>query len=263
MGITKSGRIAVLTNYKEQTVDPNATSRGEIIKTFLTGGETTESFVKTLVDSGTARSAGGFSLVCGNVGERLAVVSNRAEPGHQVPWIAGDVVQTVGLSNAAFENRTWKKVLVGEEMMVHAIRESVATEETEDAFIQRLLALLSHDTLPRQGDLAEGGLETYSLQLRNTILVPPLGRNTTTALDSDKLRSSNNDEKVVILDEGARPGPVQLGVDGVYATQKQSVVLVDHDMNVRYFERTLFDEHSARVEPGKGDIDTTFKIEGR
>jgi uncharacterized protein with NRDE domain len=262
LGVTKTGKIAVLTNYKEPFVNPNATSRGEIIKNFLTDDHgTTEDFVKSVVDSGTAKDAGGFSLVCGVVGERLAVVSNRAEPGSQVPWIAGDTVQTVGLSNAAFETRTWHKVLLGEEMMLSAMRESEAVGETEDAFIERLLALLSHDTLSREGDLAEGGLETYSLQLRNTILVPPLGRRAKTTLDGDMLRSSNNDERITVLDEGAKINAQQLGFDGVYATQKQTVVLVDHDFKVRYFERTLFDEKSVRVEHGKGDIDTTFMIQ--
>lgn len=261
LGVTASGKIAVLTNYREDYVIPKAVSRGAIIKKFLSEDVgSTETFVKDIVNTGTAKDAGGFSLVCGRVGEQLAIVSNRAEVGNPVPWVAGEVVQTVALSNAAFEDRTWKKVLMGEEMMVEAIRESLADNETEDRFIQRLLAVLSHDTLPRQGDLADGGLETYITELRNTIFVPPLGRKSHAALDGDKLRSSDDPEKVKIVDGESRLDANRLGVDGIYATQKQSVVLVDHESNVRFFERTLWDQNSERIELGKGDVDIKFKV---
>lgn len=261
LGVTASGKIAVLTNYKEAFVNPQAVSRGHIIKQFLTEdtGSTAE-FVKNIVNTGVARDAGGFSLVCGAIGEQLAVVSNRAEIGKEVPWIAGDTVQTVALSNAAFGDRTWKKVLLGEEMVIEAIRESIAVDETEDHFVHRLLEVLSHDTLPRQGDLADGELATYATELRNTILVPPLGRKSRTVQDGDELRSSDQPERVRIVEDGSRLDASQLGVDGIYATQKQSVVLVDHDSNVRFFERTLWDQNSEKIDPGKGDIDTNFTI---
>lgn len=263
LGVSASGKIAVLTNYREDYVSPRAVSRGAIIKKFLSEDVgSTEEFVKDIVNTGIARDAGGFSLACGKIGEPLAIVSNRAEVGRPVPWVAGDVVQTVALSNAAFENRTWKKVLLGEEMVVEAVRESLAVDETEDQLVERLLAILSHDTLPRQGDLAEGGLETYITELQKTIFVPPLGRKSRAALDGEKLRSADDLEKVKIVDGQSKLDINRLGVDGIYATQKQSVVLVDHDFNVRFFERTLWDQNSERVELGKGDVDMKFKVKG-
>ena len=79
-----------------------------------------EDFVKEIVNTGFARDAGGFSLVCGHVGKKLAVISNRAEDQTQIPWIAGDVVQTIGLSNASVLDRSWGKVTLGEELMLDA-----------------------------------------------------------------------------------------------------------------------------------------------
>ncbi|EXJ92194.1 hypothetical protein A1O3_00744 [Capronia epimyces CBS 606.96] len=280
LGVTKTGKIAVLTNYREDTIPPpTATSRGAIIKHFLTEDVgSVEGFVEKVVETGISQDAGGFSLVCGNIGEKLAVISNRAKSQSQVPWIAGDTVQTVGLSNAAFSDRTWKKVLLGEELMLNTIRYSVENSETEDQLIQRFLALLSHDTLPREGKADEDGLEVYIKDLRDTIYVPPLGRKDMTGLIDDELRSARLNEKVEVVEEvdvvgsstsAGRPTPTNnpqvkapgLGVSGIYGTQKQTIVLADKAGNVRFFERTLFDENSNPIPLGKGDIDVTFKIE--
>jgi uncharacterized protein with NRDE domain len=260
LGVTKSGKIAVLTNYREGLPIPSAISRGAIIKKFLTEHEgSTKDFVSSMVESGIVKDAGGFSLVCGRIGERLAIMSNRSEPGEPVPWIAGDVVQTVGLSNAAFTNRTWEKVLKGEELTADAIRESVTAGETEDQLVQRFLDVLSTDTLPRSVSLEDGGLGAYISELRKTIFVPPLGRRSKAGLDSDKLRSASTAEETVqIINSESK---AELGVDGIYATQKQSIVLVDKQMNVRFFERTLWDGNSNKIELGKGDVDVRFKLE--
>lgn len=283
LGVTKGGKIAVLTNYREdKTPPPSATSRGAIIKHFLTEKVgTVEDFVENVVNTGIGKDAGGFSLVCGNIGEKLAVISNRAENQSQVPWIAGDVVQTVGLSNSAFSDRSWKKVLLGEELMLNTIRHSVENEETEDQLIQRFLSLLSHDTLPREGKADDDGLEAYIRDLRESIYVPPLGRKDMTGLTDDELRAARLHEKVEIVGEvdpvgfstpARKPSPSNnsqaaqtraplLGVSGLYGTQKQTVVLADKNGNVRFFERTLFDEHSNPIPRGEADVDVTFKIE--
>lgn len=262
LGVTKTGKIAVLTNYREdQPPNPNTISRGAIIRKFLTEDVgPMEDFVKTIVNTGVARDAGGFSLVCGHVGEKLAVISNRAEHQSQVPWIAGDVVQTVGLSNASFEDRTWKKVNLGQEMMLHTIRDSIENEETEDQLIDRFLQLLSYDTLPRRGALQEGGLETYVTELRNSIFVPPLGRKNMAGLTEDEMRTAREKEEVQVFDGRNGFAAQKLGVDGIYATQKQTVVLVDQDDNVRFLERTLFDDRSELVPLGQGDVDVQFQI---
>lgn len=260
LGITKAGKIAVLTNYREdQPPNPQAISRGAIMRKFLTEDVgPLDEFVKNVVNTGMARDAGGFSLVCGNVGEKLAVISNRAENQSQVPWIVGDVVQTVGLSNAAFKDKTWKKVNMGEELMLHSIRDSVDNGESEDELIERFLQLLSHDTLPRKEQ--DGGLETYITDLRNTIFVPPLGRQSIAGLSEEEMRAAKKPEEVRVLDGRDGYSANKLGIDGVYATQKQTVVLVDNADNVRFFERTLFDEKSDAVLPGIGDVDVTFRI---
>ena len=273
LGVTTSGKIAVLTNYREDvTPPPTAISRGAIMKKFLAEDVgPVEDFVKNVVNTGIARNAGGFSLACGHIGEKLAVISNRAHDQSEVPWIAGDVAQTIGLSNAAFSDRSWKKVTLGEELMLHTIRQSIAKEESEDQLVTRFLDLLGHDTLPRGTSEDDGGLEIYLTELRNTIYVPPLGRKDVTGLKDDEIAAARKHVKLDVVGHNTpiRSGSPavngaskaqQLGVSGLYGTQKQTVVLADNDGNVRFFERTLFDTHSNPVPIGKGDVDVKFQI---
>lgn len=263
LGVTKQGKIAVLTNFREDTTPPpTAVSRGAIIRKWLAEDVgTTEQFVHDVVDTGVARDAGGFSLVCGNVGEKLAVISNRAEDQYQVPWICGDVVQTIGLSNAAFLDHSWKKVRDGEELMLNAIRQCVEDGGAEDDLIKGLLGVLSVDSLPRVEGGEDDGLDTYITQLRNTILVPPLGRRDLSTLPGSEWATARKPEKAEVLDDTHLPVQRQLGVSGLYGTQKQTVVLIDHEFNVRFFERTLFDGDPKPVPLGTGDVDVRFKID--
>src|SRR5947207_1114724 len=120
LGVTIDGRIAVLTNFREEGAQPEgATSRGAITRGFLAENSfsNTEGFVKDMVASGVGRDAGGFSLVCGRIGEPLAVISNRAKSEDDIPWIAAKPGETIGLSNAAFGDRSWHKVASGEKLM--------------------------------------------------------------------------------------------------------------------------------------------------
>lgn len=254
LGVTKNGRIAVLTNFKEDGTPPRmAVSRGAIIRSFLTDAHLdTEAFVKDMVASGVSRDAGGFSLVCGNAGERLAVMSNRVASEADIPWTSPETQQTVGLSNAAFGNHSWKKVDDGERLLRKAIEDSVDKGESEDDFVQRLIALLSTDTLPR---LKEGeGLETYVAQLRNTIFVPAIGHRT--GVYADEIAAAATQEKIRVV-----ANEQELGVSGLYGTQKQTVVLVDHSDRVHFFERTLYDGNSDPIPLGQGDLSFAFEIQ--
>ena len=254
LGVTKHGRIAVLTNFREDGPPPQgAVSRGAIIRAFLTDAHSnTEDFVKKMVASGVSRDAGGFSLVCGNIGEPLAVMSNRAASEADIPWIRPETEQTVGLSNAAYGDYGWKKVADGEKMLREAIRNSVDSGESEDGFIQRLIKLLSTDTLPRIKE--DRDLETHIRLLRDTIFVPAIGRHVD--LHADEIAAGAKQEKAKVVGNKQ-----ELGVSGLYGTQKQTVVLVDNSGSVRFFERTLYDSNCNPVFVGQGDLDFVFEIE--
>lgn len=253
MGITKQGKVAVLTNYREdKSVQAiGAHSRGRIVSSWLTSApderETTHSFVQGMVASPEARQVGGFSLVCGRINEPLAIVSNRSSDMDHITWVATEKNQTRGLSNTSVDDRTWPKILNGEKLMQEAIEKHVQAQQNEDALIESLLDVLHVDTLPPLPK-GETKMENCIKQLRNSIFIPVIG--------------SDDD-----IDCAAREAALNNGsmdpsyTSGPYGTQKQTVLLAQRDGRVRYFERTLYDGNVNEVPKGQGDRSFEFHVE--
>ena len=226
-----------------------AKSRGAIVNAFLTQSsdkpEDTEVFVKNFVVGEGLKGVGGFSLVCGKVGEPLAVISNRTPSVEGVTWLAAERNQTVGLSNAAFGDRSWPKVLQGEKLMSAAIAESVARKETKADFIEAMMRLLSIDTLPKCHD--GQGLESYVKELRKSIFIPAIGEEGKDDMGADDVAAAKSDQHV-------------RGLNGIYGTQKQTVVLVDHQGQVTFVERTLYDNDARLVQSQERDRRFEFGV---
>ncbi|KAJ6108429.1 Protein of unknown function DUF833 [Penicillium sp. IBT 18751x] len=254
MGITKHGKIAVLTNYREHKSAEAIGwhSRGKIVNSWLMSPpaeqQTTLDFVQSMVASPEAKQVGGFSLVCGYVNEPLAIVSNRSHNIEQVTWVASEKNQTRGLSNTRFEDRTWPKIIEGEKLMEAAIKEHTQAQEDEDALLERLLQVLSTDTLPRLP--VESSLDDYIPLIPKSIFVPVVGTEVGAAYAEDENKKSPSD------------GPMDPRFfSGLYGTQKQTVLLVQTNGRVRYFERTLYDNQAHAIPVGQGDKCFEFTVQ--
>ena len=256
LGVTKQGRIAILTNYHEDTSAQaiGVCSRGAIVNSWLTlppdSEETTREFVSRWTsDQSEIKSIGGFSLVCGKVDEPLAIFSNRdddhprgttaasvsfKEDADGTRWVSTARGQTIALSNTWLGDRSWAKVVMGEKLMEEAISTHVASRSgDEEQLIQYLLDVLSLDTLPRLDD--EASLDDYIAHLQKSIFVPVIG-----SMNRLKKHSS---------------------LQGLYGTQKQTVILVRFDSTVRYFERTLYEDDSRATQLATRDQSFEFEIE--
>ena len=219
-----------------------ARSRGAMVNAFLKqppGKNTsTEDFLKTLLQGEGLKGVGGFSLVCGRVGEPLAVISNRTPNVEGVTWLARRKWVTEGLSNAAFGNRSWPKVTDGEGLMKSAIHDSVARKDTKAEFIEEMMRLLSTDTLPKR---QEGqSWDAYVKELRLSIFIPKLGGEGMDGMSAEDIAAAKSEQNV-------------RGLSGVYGTQKQTVLLVDHDGRATFVERTLYDSEAQPIKESERD----------
>ena len=205
----------------------------------------TEAFLRTLLEGDGLKGIGGFSLVCGKLGEPLAVISNRTPDVEGVTWLASQRGETVGLSNAAFGDRSWPKVTEGEELMETVIARSMARSDNTEAFVEEMMKLLSTETLPKR---QEGqGWDAYVKELRKSILIPKLGGEGMDGMRAEDVATAKSDQHVQ-------------GLSGVYGTQQQTVVLVDHQGHVTFVERTLYDNKAQVVEDAERDKWFEFDI---
>ncbi len=108
LGVTTSGRIAAVTNYREGPAAKDAPrSRGELTADFLRGAEAPRAYLERVMPA--AGQFRGFSLVVGDLA-RLYTLSNR---GSGVEELAPGVH---GLSNH-LPNTPWPKVARGKERL--------------------------------------------------------------------------------------------------------------------------------------------------
>ena len=220
---------------------------------------TTEKFIETLTEGEGLKGVGGFSLICGKVGEPLAVISNRTPDVASTPWIFKDGDETIGLSNAAFANRSWPKVLSGEKLLAQAIEDSISHHGSKANLIENLFQLLSVDTLPKKPKGV--GWETYVRELRKSIFIPVIGGAGTDEFSADELAAAKSDQQVMVEDDHEYRDRGD-GLSGLYGTQKQTVVLIDHQGRVTFVERSLYGALGKAVPASERDRVYEFDIEG-
>ncbi|KAK3303186.1 NRDE protein-domain-containing protein [Chaetomium strumarium] len=288
LGITKGGNFAVLTNYRETDTRDAAhpvagqRSRGGMVTAWLAAdpAESTDQFVHRMLDDGGVKGVGGFSLICGKLRkarrggniEPLAIISNRCDHAGQVPWICGERDSLYGLSNATYlepseANREllWPKIRDGLDLLNDAVA-SVGGESTEDEFVASLFKILDTENFPSDHTME---LEDGIPLLKDSIFIPAFGGIEHQQEMSDAQQRGNvkqkspNSDATETLTITARPDETPNGFQtGLYGTQRQTVILVDWDGNVRYTERALWDCNGNAIPRGEGDQTFGFKIEG-
>lgn len=142
LGITRKGRFAALTNFRDPaSVKPDAPSRGNLVSRFLTGDDDADRYLAYLKEIGPQYN--GFSMLFGHP-ETLYYYCNRS---------GGGGILTPGvhaLSNALLDT-SWPKVQRGKEELARIVREN-RWRDTEALF--ELLADRSRppdESLPQTG----------------------------------------------------------------------------------------------------------------
>ena len=143
LGITKSGRLAALTNYRSpESKQDDRPSRGHLVSDYLQNNESAASYLEKL--SKTDQQYNGFNLIVGTI-ERLYYYSNKAK---QVQIIDKGIF---GLSNHLLDT-PWPKIEYGKQHF----KTLCDPENHPDP--KQLFALLSSRDLAPQGKLPDTGV---------------------------------------------------------------------------------------------------------
>ncbi|KAL9104738.1 MAG: hypothetical protein Q9163_000350 [Psora crenata] len=263
LGITREGRIAVLTNVREEgNAKPEARSRGAVANAFLMqpadSQESTEDFVRSLVAQDGMEGIGGFNVVCGRAGEPLAVISNRTPNADSITWVAKEPGETIGLSNAVITDRSWTKITRGEAMMAEVIHKNSVARESKGDLIEALLGVLQNDTLPCNPGVQNWGSKVK--ELRKSIFIPALGEDGARIESAANLASARQN-KSVQAENPDEHQPMYDGLSGAYGTQKQTILLVTQEGRVTFLERTLYGANGMEVAKKERDKYYEFDIE--
>lgn len=144
-GVTRSGRLAAITNYRNLAevsgVGADKRSRGLLVSDFLTGSAAPAEYLGELALQ--PENYRGFNLLIGDI-DGLHYYSNRgAEPRRLAPGI-------YGLSNHLLDT-PWPKVAEGKRALMQLLRRGLPSEE-------ELFALLADRTVAPDSLLPETGL---------------------------------------------------------------------------------------------------------
>ena len=145
LGLTRAGRFAAVTNYRDGPArKPAPRSRGELTAGFLRGPDQPHAYLSEVAPRAT--SYGGFSLLVGDR-KRLSSISNRGTGIVDLP--AG----VHGLSNHLL-NTPWPKVARGKQ------RVTALLGAGEAELIKGLLDALADRTAASDADLPDTGVGT-------------------------------------------------------------------------------------------------------
>lgn len=170
LGITRTGRFAAITNYREpDAFKPHAPSRGKLISGFLQETSAPCDYLRKVA----ARSSlyNGFNILAGDT-ETLCYFSNRdggvkeLEPG------------THGLSNHLLDT-PWPKVGLGKRLLGSVLDGNVVPE--------RVFRILQDRTQPHDGDLPRTGLTLEWERMLSSIFItsPIYGTRSSTLITID------------------------------------------------------------------------------
>jgi uncharacterized protein with NRDE domain len=147
LGITRSGRVALITNYRKRPLIKGRASRGELARCFLTTNVSAQTFVHDLIPHSADYSP--FNMIVGTIDE-LYFFSSEAHSPTQIPF------GYHGLSNGPL-NAQWPKVTRGMAAFKTAVDEHAQSKDTHN-LVAPLFSLLTDDTIASDSELPHTGV---------------------------------------------------------------------------------------------------------
>jgi uncharacterized protein with NRDE domain len=172
-GITKGGRIAAISNYRDPNSDKKeAPSRGRLVSDFLLGSDSPGSYLDGI--KGEAEQYNGFNLVAG-IKDRISWYSNRGK------GIKGLGTGIYGLSNHLLDT-PWPKVMKGKSEFSGLITRPVLPGSDE------FFKMLTDSTVALDKDLPNTGVGLERERMLSPIFIssPDYGTRSSTLLFIDR-----------------------------------------------------------------------------
>ena len=206
LGVTRAGRFATVTNYREPGERlPDALSRGELVVDYLTGAASAEEFLISLQDR--AHEYSGFNLILGTP-QALYYFSNRGagESGSASTLGTAESIHLLdggvyGLSNDQLDT-PWPKVRRAKSLFHRAIGEHGADPEA-------LLEVLSDPRRADDGSLPSTGVSLEWERALSSIFIEgeEYGTRASTVIVMDRLG------RVTFVERSTGPGGRPLGTE--------------------------------------------------
>ena len=182
LGVTESGRVAAVTNYREPGASKGDRSRGALVADFLSSEISSVEYLERVNEDADRYS--GFNLIVGQAGRELFYYSNRS--GRVEPLKKG----CYGLSNHLL-NTSWPKVTNG----LARFKELISQEQIA---VADCFKLLSDKMLAADDDLPDTGLDIDRERALSPIFIhtPKYGTRSSTAVLFHNDRRVDFEEKV-------------------------------------------------------------------
>ena len=173
LGITRSGRIAAVTNYRQGSAPrTDLRSRGLLVSEFLAAGRSPESHLAAVAAE--RRAYDGFNLLAGD-GRAIFYFSNRgSDPQPVAPGVHG-------LSNALLDT-PWPKVERAKSALTQFF------DRDRDALVEGVLALLADRVRPQDDELPRTGVSLEWERCLSPVFIasPDYGTRCSTVLVIDR-----------------------------------------------------------------------------
>lgn len=187
LGVSRSGRFAAVTNYRDTNAAPGTVSRGALTADFLQGSGPAEEYLE-----GVKKRAGdfsGFNLIIGEINGARREVFHYSNRGSEIVKLQPGIY---GLSNHLL-NTPWPKVRSG----LERFSELLAVGEIDR---EKIFGLLSDQALAADADLPNTGVGLEIERALSAIFIktPVYGTRCSTLLTFDKDLQFDFEERVFV-----------------------------------------------------------------
>ena len=186
LGITRSGRFAAVTNYRDPLAPQGKFSRGDLVGDFLKFDVPVEDYLHEIKRR--AADFSGFNLLAGEIDAEHQIVGYYSNREDQVKILAPGVY---GLSNHLLDT-PWRKVEKGKAAILKLLETSVFERE-------KFFEILRDKTLADDADLPDTGVGFEYERLLSAIFIetPVYGTRSSSLVLIDRNYENSLDEQTI------------------------------------------------------------------